>query len=341
MTILKKKINVGIIGLGRLGIRYAENFIHRIKNAELVAACSVAPRELEYAASELGIPQLFDDYENMLNHRGIEAVFIVSPTSEHTRQMIAALETGHHVFCEKPLATTVEECERVEAAAAQRPDQIAVVGFVRRFDPSYRYAKEKIESGAIGAPIIVRSQTVDKDSTVSFQIDYVANSGGIFHDFNIHDIDLARWFLGSEIKSVYAVGGAYKHKEFGEIGDADNVMTMCVFENGALANISASRAATHGHDTRTEVIGTEGILSIGRPAALNRVEISDRFGIRKECVETFYDRFQEAFLSQAKEFIDCILENRKPELTLRDATMATKAAAAFTTSFREQRVVEI
>ena len=332
-------IRVGIIGLGRLGKRYAENLKFRVRHAELVAACSLDPRELEYASEMLQIPEVFNSHEQMFAQTELDAVYIISSTDKHAEHFTAALDAGVHVFCEKPLALNVEACERVEAHAARKPDQYAVVGFVRRFDPSYAYAKKKVDEGAIGTPFFVKSQTVDMDEQAPFQLDFVKTSGGIFHDFNVHDIDLARWFLRSNVDTVFATGGAYRHKQFAELNDADNVMATCTFENGTMASIHASRTAFHGHDTFTEIVGTEGSLRIGRPAVLNRVEISDQHGVRHECVRTFYERFEDAFLLQTQDFIDCIIEGRKPELTIGDATEATRTAAALTRSFREKNSV--
>ena len=324
-----------------MGKEYARNLAFKISNAELVAACSIHPAELAFAKKELGLPHLFSDYEEMLKTVELDAVFVISSTNMHAEHIIKGLKAGLHMFSEKPLAITAKDCKKVEAVAAKHPNQLAVVGFVRRFDPSYRYAKDKVDSGAIGTPYLVRSQTVDKDTIADWQIQYVTKSGGIFHDFNVHDIDLARWFLGAEMKTVWSVGGAYKYPAFAEVGDADNVMTTCVFENNTMAVINASRTAMQGHDTYTEVVGTHGTLRIGRPAAKNRVEIYDQHGIRQECVETFWDRFEQAFLLMATDFIDCIMEGRQPELKLSDATQATKAATAFTESFKKGKLVKV
>lgn len=336
-----EKVNVGIVGLGRLGKEYAKNLAFKIGSANLIAACSVIPEELEYAKNELGIKNLYDTYDELLQHEGLDAVFVVSSTNKHAEHMIQALEAGLHVFSEKPLAIDERECRKVEEVAARYPDQIAVVGFVRRFDPSYQYAKKKVDEGAIGKPYLVRSQTVDKDTVAEWQIQYVKNSGGIFHDFNVHDIDLARWFLGGEIESVWSIGGAYKYPAFAEAGDADSVMSTCRFDNGTMAVINACRTAMVGHDTYTEVVGTLGTLRIGRPANINRVEIYDQYGARQECVETFWDRFKDAFLIMAEDFIQCVMLGRKPELTLFDARQATIVAEAFTTSFEEKKLIKI
>lgn len=336
-----KKINAAIVGLGRLGKEYAKNLAFKIPQVELVAVCSLIKEELEYAKKELNISNVFANYEEMLATCKLDTIFIISSTDMHAEHMIKALESGLHVFCEKPLAITYEACKKVEAIAQRYPDQLAVVGFVRRFDPSYRYAKDRVDAGLIGKPYLVRSQTVDKDTIADWMIQYVNRSGGIFHDFNVHDIDLARWFLGSEIKSVWSIGGAYKYPKFASVGDADNVMTTCSFENGTMAVINASRTAMHGHDTYTEVVGTLGTLRIGRPAAMNRVEIYDQYGVRQECVETFWDRFEAAFLLMVEDFVNCILENKKPELQLSDATRATQAAIAFTSSFKKQMLISL
>lgn len=335
------KVKVGIVGLGRLGKKYATNLAFKIPQAELVAACSIHQAELDWASAELGVAHLYHNYADFLAHPHMDAVFVISSTNMHATHLTQALEAGLHAFSEKPLAISTEECLHVEKIVKQFPNQRAVVGFVRRFDKSYQYAKEKVNSGAIGKPFLIRSQTVDKDTIAEFQMEYVGNSGGIFHDFNVHDVDLARWYLESEIESVWSIGGAYKHPGFGEAGDADNVMSTCQFANGTMAIINASRTATHGHDTYTEVVGTEGTLRIGRPGVLNRVEIYDQHGARRECVETFWDRFSEAFLRMTEDFINCLQLDRVPELAIRDATEASRATEAFSKSFKEKALVHI
>ncbi len=336
-----KKIKVGIVGLGRLGKEYARNLSFRINAADLIAACSIDEAELEFAKEELEVKHLFQDYDEMLQLSELEAVFVISSTNKHAEHIVKALEAGLHVYSEKPLSSSIEECRQVEAIAAKYPEQLAVVGFVRRFDPSYRYAKQKVDEGAIGKPYLVRSQTVDKDTVAAWQVQYVGNSGGIFHDYNVHDIDLARWFLGAEIESVWSIGGAYKYPAFAEAGDADHVMSTCRFENGTMAVLNAGRTAMVGHDTYTEIVGTMGTLRIGRPASVNRVEVYDQYGARQECVETFWDRFEEAFFLIAANFLDCIREGRQPELTLADARQATIVAEACTQSFQKGELVKV
>jgi myo-inositol 2-dehydrogenase / D-chiro-inositol 1-dehydrogenase len=335
------EVRAGIVGLGRLGKRHAENLRYRVPGARLVAACSVVPEELKWARNELGVEHTYDSYDEMLASKDIDAVFLVSTSSVHAEQIKAGLRAGKHVFCEKPMGVTIEECRDVEQAVAAAGDLHFQLGFVRRFDPSLAYAKQKIDEGAIGEPFLVRAQTVDTDEFAEFQIKFVPTSGGIFMDMNSHDIDLARWFIGSEIKSVYAIGGSYVHPGFAEVNDADNTVALCQFDDGKMAVISASRTAFHGHDTHTEITGSKGILKIGMTPAKNRVEIFDSEGARVECVQDFYERFQEGFLLEVQSFVRGVVNGVKPSILATDGTRATEVGFALTRSFKEKRVVEL
>lgn len=334
-------VRIAIVGLGRLGKRHAANLRYRVPGATLVGACSVVPEELVWARSELALEKTWDSYEDVLKDADVDAVFLVSSSSVHKEQIIAGLEAGKHVFSEKPMGVTVEECAAVEQVVSEYDDLHFQLGFVRRFDPSYAWAKQQIAAGAIGEPFLVRSQTVDMDEYAEFQIAFVPSSGGIFLDMNSHDIDLARWLLGSEVKSVYAVGGSYVHPGFAQANDADNTVALLTFEDGKMAVISASRTAFHGHDTHTEITGTAGILKIGHTPAKNRVEILDPQGVRVECVRDFYERFQEGFLVEAQSFVRGIQNGIKPTILAVDGTRATEVGFAMTQSFKEGRIVTL
>ncbi len=335
------KLRIGIVGLGRLGKRHASNLAWKVKGAELAAACSVVPEELEWAKSELGIAEVYDSYEEMFAKAHIDAVYLVSSSSVHAAQIVQGLERGLHVFSEKPMGVNLAECLAVEKAVAAHPGQTFFIGFVRRFDPSYVYAKKMIDEGAIGKSFLVRSQTADLDEYAPFQVKFVPTSGGIFLDMNVHDIDLARWFLGDEVASVYAVGGSYVHPEFADVNDADNTEAIMKFRNGTVAVLAVSRTAFHGHDTHTEIKGSKGIIKIGLTPAKNRVELFDSCGARSECVKDFYERFAEGFLAEAQEFVDCALSGRKPSVCAADGTRATEVGFALTESFRTGSVITL
>jgi myo-inositol 2-dehydrogenase/D-chiro-inositol 1-dehydrogenase len=277
----------------------------------------------------------------MVLNADLDALYLVTSSSLHAAQIIAGLEAGLHVFCEKPMGVNVAECVAVEKAVARHPDKVFFIGFVRRFDPSYADAKRMVESGVVGEPFLVRSQTADLDEYAPFQAGFVKTSGGIFLDMNVHDVDLARWFLGAEAESVYATGGSYVHGEFASLGDADNTEAIVKFRGGKMAVIAASRTAFHGHDTWTEIKGSKGILRIGAVGNRNRVEILDAAGARRDCVTDFYERFEAAFAAEAQEFADCVREGRKPAVSAADGTRATEIGFALTESFRRGEVVKL
>ena len=335
------KVRIGLAGLGRLGKEYAQNIQYKSPNAKLIAVCSLVKDELEYAKGQLGVELCFSSFEEMVEKSNLDAVAILTPTKYHAQQIIFSLKNGLHVFSEKPLAISLEDCLKAEKEANKHPDLISCVGFVRRYDESYMDAKEAIEKNKIGDPFFVRSQTVDMDTWAPFQVDYLKSGGGIFHDFNVHDADLARWFIGSEVKKVWSLGGAYRFKEFGDLNDADNTFAFCEFENGKMALLGASRTASYGHDTYTEIIGTHGKLTVGYPPFKNRLQISDKNGFRHECNETFYDRFKDAFLTQIHDFIDSILNKKQNQCTLSNATKATLITSAMTKSFKTKKIIEL
>ncbi len=335
-------LRVGIAGLGRLGRRHAENLAQRVPRAELVAACSPVAEELAWATDTLGVERLYPDMWQLLADQNVDAVFLVTPTSLHAEQIIAALHAGKHVFCEKPLSLDLADCHRVVAEAAKQPQLKVMVGYGRRFDSSYRDAYDKIQAGSIGTPFLVRSQNLDMNDPSGFFVRFAPTSGGIFLDCTVHDIDLARWLLGSPNPvRVFAAGVVALHEGLREFGDVDNGVATCEFADGQMACFYASRTMAHGHETSTEVFGTQGRLAVGQNPRVNRVDISDAHGVRNECTPTFYERFEDAFLQAQMHFVDAVLDDFAPALTLHDATEATRIALALRESLHTRRVVEL
>ena len=325
-----------------MGRRHAENLARRVPNAELVAACSPVADELDWAKRQLGVTQCFADYAAMLAQAEIDAVFLVTPTTLHAQQIIDALRARKHVFSEKPLSLDVAECRRVEAEAALQPDLKVMIGFVRRFDTSFRHAHARIREGHIGRPVMVRSHTLDKRDPSGYFVRYSGTSGGMFVDMSVHDIDSARWLLGApEAARVFATGLIAVHEGLREFQDIDNGVATCEFASGEIATIYASRTMGHGFECITEVIGTEGRISVGGDARLDHVVISDAHGVRHECTPSFYERFEDAFLREDTEFVQAVIEDRPPPLTLRDATEATRIGLALRQSLLERRIVSL
>ena len=335
-------VRIGIAGVGRMGRHHATNLAQRVQGAELVAACSPVAEELGWVRDTLGVTSGYAHYGDLLAHPGLDAVFLATPTTLHAEQMVAAIEAGKHVFSEKPLALNLADCLRVEEAASKHPRQKAMIGYVRRFDPSYRDAYDKIRAGAIGRPFLARSQTADKNDASGFFVRYAGASGGILLDMSVHDIDTVRWLLGANgAKRVFATGTIAVHQGLREANDVDNAVATIEFEGGEIATIYASRTMAHGHETLTEIMGTAGRLTVGANPRINRLEIADAHGVRNECTPTFYERFAEAFLHEAQAFVDVIRDDAAPPLTLHDATEATRIGIAVTESLRSKRLVEL
>lgn len=322
------QLRIGLAGLGRLGQRYAENLARAVPRAKLVAVCSPVESERAWARDTLGVPNLHETYEQMLADPGIDAVVLVTPTSLHAAQIEQALDAGKHVFCEKPLSLELEDCRRAAAHAAQSSKR-AMVGFVRRFDESYRHAFMHIAAGGIGRPFLVYSQTTDLADPTGAFLKFAPTSGGIFLDCSVHDVDLARWLLGRpKAKKVYATGTVAMYPPLEAIKDVDNGIAIVEFEGGQMAMFYASRTQAHGHDTHTDITGTAGKVSIGRNPRADRVDIADAAGVRNTVLPSFYERFAPAFVAQARHFVDSVLDDTPFDLTMDDAVEATRIAVA-------------
>ena len=243
------------------------------------------------------------------------------------------------MFSEKPLGVNVSECEHVEQVVAQHPDQVFMLGFMRRYDQSYAYARQQIEAGIIGTPFLVRAYGLDPEALIEGAIRFAPSSGGIFLDMAVHDIDLANWFLGSQPESVHAIGGSFVHPEFAEFGDCDNACAMLQYRNGAMALLYVGRTAAHGYHIETEIIGSKGALRISPVPQKNLVQVYGAAGVLQECVGGFLERFEDAYLNELHEFVRCIEEERQPDVKVEDGTLATRIAFAATEAYREKKIV--
>ena len=334
-------IKIGAVGLGRLGFEHASNLRFSIPNVELVALCDMNEEKLNRTAKEWDVPHAYTDFSAMIQNKALDAVAITSPSALHADQIALALDNGLHVFCEKPLGTTVDECKVAEAAVKKHPDLVFMLGFMRRYDPSYAYARKMVFEGKIGKPILFRGYSQDPETAISGAIAYAGHSGGQFIDMAVHDIDLARWFMGSDPKTIFAIGGCYAHPEFAQFNDGDNVSALMHLQNGSMAFLFAGRTAPHGYNVETEIVGTKGTLRIASVPQKNMVEILDEHGVRKECSQDFIERFGDAYRNEMNEFIACIRESRKPEVTVYDGTKCTEIAYKCKEAFEKNELVRM
>ena len=331
-------VRLGLIGLGRMGATLAGHLASSMEAARLVAVADSNPQQ-QAAMSKLhaGI-SVYEDLSRLLERRDIDAVIIATPTNTHVDVVIEAAAAGKHIFTEKPLALTVERCD--EAIAAVKASGVKIqVGFMRRFDPAYVAAKAKIDAGAIGNPVLFKS--IGRDSWRP-NVDFARreNSGGLMMDMGIHDFDLARWLMGSEVVRLYSEGACLLYPELAEVGDIDNAVVNLKFANDAIGDIEISRSGIYGYDVRTEIIGSAGSLLIGSLGQTELLLLRPN-NISHDAMPGFMDRFANAFAAEMADFVAAIEEDREPAVGAADARAATVIGVAATLSLDEGRPVMI
>ena len=334
---MTKKLGVGVIGLGRLGSSYAKYFTGRIAGADLVAVSDVSETAVASLAAELGISKRYSRYQDLITDEEVDAVVIVSPTSTHKEIVLEAAKHRKPTFCEKPLSISLPEAREM-LRTVEETGVFFQMGFMRRFDKGYLAAKHKIDEGGIGTPVVFKSSSRDPYRPSLEYLD-PAHSGGLFIDCGIHDLDLARWYMG-EIASVYSIGGTLAYPEMKTIGDIDNAITSLYFTSGALGTIDLSRNGVYGYDIRTEILGTEGTLKIGYLRE-TPILVMTRDGITHDTVPYFTERFEQAYITQLQDFVNNVLQSKPPSVTCGDGVAALQASAAATLSFKENRPVTI
>ncbi|KAJ5605748.1 hypothetical protein N7510_008529 [Penicillium lagena] len=330
---LNQKLRVGIAGLGRMGKRHAANFA-LTSRATVVAVSTPDEGECKWAAENLEGVKIYHDYAEMLEKEDLQAVVVASVTAVHAEQTLKAIEKGLHVLCEKPLSIDVGIAQSVVDAYNKSlqtyPNQKVMCGFSRRFDASYREAYKRIAQGEYGQPVVFRSQTADLHDSSGFFVEYAKTSGGIFVDCSIHDIDLMLWFFGEDcrIKSLQAVGVTAIHPGLEASKDRDNAIATVEFFGGRIASLYCSRMMAAGQEDTTEIICTKGSLRINMQGRKNHVEIHDSTGARRELPQHYYERFKEAFVTEAQEFTACCLDNKPPPISLQSSVKAVAIGQA-------------
>ena len=336
-----KKLRIGIAGLGRLGKIHAYNVACRVPNTELVAACAKTNESLAYAKDELGITNLYNSFDELLTCKEMDAVLICTPSENHCEEIAKAMDAGFHVFTEKPLGVSVDDCKIAEAAVEKHKDKKFMIGFMRHFDKAFAYAKEKIKAGAIGTPYLIKSTSMDAESTIEGTIKYSEHSAGIFLDLGIHDIELMHWIFESEATEVYANGATFKYKKLKENGDEESAIATYKFKNGAMGILHVSRAGAHGNHVETEIVGTDGSIRIGGIPGIADAKLYRTGGVLAECVEEFTERWEDAYIKELEIFADAVLNNKPMPTSVYDGTYATKVGFATTESLRKSSIVKI
>jgi myo-inositol 2-dehydrogenase/D-chiro-inositol 1-dehydrogenase len=338
-----RKIKFGVVGLGRLGRIHAENIAENVPGSELTAVCSVLPEELEYAKKRWGVPEVYSSYEEMVTSPNIDALAIVSPSGFHSEHIQLALKSGLHVFCEKPIGLDVAKIRETMKVIEEHSEQIFFLGFMRRYDESYQYAKKAVESGEIGDLSVIRCYGIDPSSGMEEFVRFAtaSDSGGIFSDMSIHDIDLVRWFTKAEVKKVWALGNNIAYPELDVAGELETGVAMLEMNNKVITLLVAGRNAAHGYHVETELIGTKGTISLAHHPEKNLVTLFNRHGIVRPTSQNFPERFKQAFINEMKEFVSCINEKRQPEVTAEDGLQSTIVAKACSLSWERGELIAV
>ena len=334
---MKHTINVGVIGTGRIGRLHAENLMVRIPQANLLAVSDIIVEAAEGVAAELGVPAVYQDYRHILDDRSIDAVLICSSTDTHAQIMEEAAQAGKQIFCEKPIALDLAKIDHA-LAAVERAGVKLQVGFNRRFDHNFARVREIVAAGEIGEPQMLRITSRDPAPP---PIEYIKVSGGIFMDMTIHDFDMARFLIGSEVEQVYAAGGVMVDPAIGEAGDIDTTIITLHYANGVLGAIDNSRQAVYGYDQRVEVFGSAGMVTVSNDRPDSAV-VSNASAVRGPLPLFFFvERYTEAYVSQLKAFVACILEDTLPPVTGIDGRMPVVMGYAAQKSYEEKRPVKL
>jgi myo-inositol 2-dehydrogenase/D-chiro-inositol 1-dehydrogenase len=305
-----KKVTVGIIGAGRIGQIHARNLKYQVPGAKLIAVADVVPETARKVAEELDLSIWEEDYHQLLKNKDIQAVIICSSTDTHAQIIIDAARAGKHIFCEKPIALDLDKIDQAIEAVSKSGVKFQV-GFNRRFDPSFRKAKDLVVSGEIGTPHLLRISSRDPQPP---PIEYVKVSGGLFLDMMIHDFDMARYLMGEEVAELVATATCCIDPAIGELGDVDTAVVLMRFESGSLGAIDNSRQAVYGYDQRVEVFGSEGSVIVGNKTP-TEVTLHRSDSIHGEKPLFFFlERYQEAYLAEMDHFIRCIQEEKPPSV---------------------------
>lgn len=333
-------LRVLLVGAGRAGMVHGRAFASGIPGAKLVSVGDPDREARERAAVELGCERMFDDPVAAVTDGDVDAVIVASPTFTHAEIALAALDAGKHVLCEKPLASTLEEAEKVRAAVEGSPGSL-VVGFMRRFDARFVRAWERIQSGDIGDPVFVRSTGRGPGLPPEWAWD-PRRSGGLVAEVNSHDLDSLRWFSGRELETVHAVGRAAKRPDIAERfpGFVDVLAAVFELRDGGLAQIDGACPAGYGYDARVEIYGTEGLILVGGPQVASPLLVRAE-GAVTDPVASWRDLFAEAYRAEDVHLVRVARGEEAPRATVDDGLRALEAAIAVNRSLESGSTVRV
>ena len=331
----KSILNIGLIGAGRIGKVHAKSIATRISDASVAAVADIDLAAAKDVANSNGAPVATEDYQVILEDPAINAIAICSPTNTHAQMIQEAAAVGKHIFCEKPIDHSLKKIDAA-LAAVDRADVKLMIGFNRRFDANFHKVREIVATGKIGQPHILRITSRDPAPP---PIEYIKVSGGMFLDMTIHDFDMARYLIGSEVTEIYAAGGVMVDPAIGEAGDLDTAVITLKFANGVIGTIDNSRQAVYGYDQRVEVFGSKGMVAVSNNLSDTHV-YSNANGVHTALpVHFFLERYMDSYAAEMREFVDAVLNDEEPPVVGVDGRIPVVMGLAAQKSWRENRSI--
>jgi len=333
-----RKLGVGVVGVGEMGKRHAENLRRLVPEARLVAIADVAAERARQIADELEIDHAYASIEEMVQHKNVDAVLIATPDKFHAASIRVAAAAGKDILCEKPLALTLEDAHAALREVARARVRLQV-GFMRRYDPAYAAAKKRIEAGEIGTAVVFKSVGRDKDEPPLAA--YQSNINGmLFYTNSIHDFDLARWLMQDEVSEVQTYTTTAIRPEVAKYGDIVAGVVNLKFAQGAIGNIESNAQAIYGYDVRTEIVGSKGSIFVG---TLQKTPVTflTTQGSNKNVADHFLSQFADAYLAEIRDFVRTMLTDRAPVVTGEDGLRALEIAVAAENSHKQGRPFKV
>jgi inositol 2-dehydrogenase len=333
-----RKLGVGVVGVGEMGRRHAENLRRNVPQARLIAVADVADARARQTAAELEIERSYSSLESMLEDREIDAVVIATPDKFHAQAVKLAAGAGKDILCEKPLALNLPDAREALTAVSKAGRRLQV-GFMRRYDPAYAAAMQRIEAGEIGVPVIFKSVGRDKDQPPLAAYESNVN-GMIFYTNTIHDFDLARWLMRDEVIGVHAYTTSAIRPEVAKYGDVVASVVNLQYAQGAIGNVESYAQAVYGYDVRTEIVGSKGSIAVGSLDRIPAVFLTAKGG-EQMLADHFLSRFADAYLTEMRDFVETMLNDRAPRVSGDDGLRALAIAVAAETSHKQSAPVAV
>ncbi|MBS1825643.1 MAG: inositol 2-dehydrogenase [Acidobacteria bacterium] len=334
---MKSKLNIGLIGAGRIGKVHGETIAFRVPEANLLAVTDPNTDAATAIAKRCGIPQVCASTDEIFANKDIDAVLICSSTNTHADLAVQAAEAGKHIFCEKPIDHTLEKIDRAIAAVNKAKVKMQI-GFNRRFDSNFARVRQSILSGEIGTPHLLHIISRDPGPP---PISYVKVSGGMFLDMTIHDFDMARFLIGEEVTEIYAAADVRIDPEIGKAGDVDTAIILLRYANGVIGTIDNCRQAPYGYDQRVEVLGSKGAIATENMYP-NRAVVSTAESVRRDLPLNFFmERYLDSFEREVRDFVNAVVNDTETPVTAADGRVPVVMALAAKKSYLEGRPVKL